>query len=392
LIGPLYFPTFLISIGTGMLIPILPLYLRENGLSYQLVTAVLAAAGLGALVSQVPIGAAISRIGEWKVVTGATLLLGAAIAALGFTSTTLALAALRFTGGLGNTGWTLSRQSFVSTSVAPQVRGRVSSTFGGVIRVAWLLGPLLGGFVAARFGFSAAFAVTGAVTAAGLLPLLTAEARATMPPPRPRRERPRLRDTVRRNRGPLVAVGAVQICVVAAREGRFAVIPLLGAALGLDVAKVGVLVAVGATSELVLFPLAGWLMDRYTRLAAIVPSLSLFALGLFVAAAATTPGMLMVGAAVTGLGNGIGAGTMLTMGADIAPRADASRFLSILGSVREAGRMFGPLAVGVVADRAGLAASAVVLGIVALVGVGLLVGVLGDTTHRQAALEPPPSG
>ncbi len=369
-----------------MIIPVLPLYLRDNGLSYQLVTSVLAAAGVGALVGQVPIGAVISRLGEWRVVIGATLLLGVSITALGLTTTTVALAVFRFAGGIGNTGWTLSRSSFVSTWVEPHVRGRVSSTFGGVIRAAWLTGPLLGGFVASRYGFTAAFAVTGAVTLAGIVPLLSIRARQTMPAPRPRTDRPRLREILRRNRGPLVAAGAVQICVTAAREGRFAVIPLLGAALGLDVAKVGILVAVGAASDLLLFPLAGWLMDRFTRLAASVPALSLFAVGLFVAAAATTPTVLMLGAAITGLGNGIGAGTMLTLGADIAPRADASRFLSLLGSVRDAGRVLGPLAVGVVADQVGLPASAVVLGILALVAVGLLIGVLGDTTHSQAAL------
>ena len=144
-----------------MIIPVLPLYLRDNGLSYQLVTSVLAAAGVGALVGQVPIGAVISRLGEWRVVIGATLLLGVSITALGLTTTTVALAVFRFAGGIGNTGWTLSRSSFVSTWVEPHVRGRVSSTFGGVIRAAWLTGPLLGGFVASRYGFTAAFAVTG---------------------------------------------------------------------------------------------------------------------------------------------------------------------------------------------------------------------------------------
>ena len=166
------------------------------------------------------------------------------------------------------------------------------------------------------------------------------------------------------------------------------VIPLLGAALGLEVANVGILVAVGAASDLLLFPLSGLLMDRFTRLAASVPALSLIAVGLFVAAAATTPAALVAGAAIAGLGNGMGSGIMLTIGADIAPRADAVQFLSLLGSAREAGRVFGPIAVGVVADRIGLRASAVALGILALVAVGLLVLVLGDTKHAQPGIQP----
>lgn len=391
LIRPLYLPTFLISLGTGMLIPILPLYLREIGLSYQLVTTVLAAAGIGGLLGQVPIGTAITRLGERRVVVAATLVLALSIALLGVSSTTIVLASFRLTGGFANTGWTLSRHSFVSTSVAPEVRGRVSSTFGGVARTAWLLGPLLGGIAAASFGYTAAFALTGVVTLTGLIPLLSADARHGMPPPKAPADRRRLWDVFRRNRGPLIAASTVQIFVTGARAGRLVVIPLLGAALGLDVANVGVLVAVGGATELLLFPLSGWLMDRFSRLAASVPALSLIAVGLFVAAAATTPAVLVVGAAIAGLGNGLGAGILLTIRADIAPRGDAVQFLSLLGSAEEAGRVFGPVVVGVIADRIGLGASAVALGIVALVAVGLLVGVLGDTTHSQPGNQPPRS-
>ena len=371
-----------------MLIPVLPIYLREIGLSYQTLTAVLAAAGLGGLIGQVPMGAVIARVGERRVLIVAPLLLAASTALLGVTSVALALASFRIAAGLGNAGWSLAYGAFISTSVAADVRGRASSTFGGVQRIAWLVGPIAGGFVAARFGFDTAFAVTGLVMATGIVPLLSSQVKEIMPVPEPREDHPPLRDIYRRNRGPLVAAGAVSIFVAAAREGRVVVIPLLGAALGLDLADVGILVAVGAASDMLLFPLAGWLMDRFTRLAASVPALTLLAIGLFVAAAATSPAILVLGAAIAGLGNGIGAGIMLTLGADIAPPADASRFLSLLGLAREAGWVMGPLAVGFVADRAGLAAGAVVVSFFALVAVALLVGVLGDTRQAQSWIAP----
>ena len=388
LVRPLYLPTFLVSLGNGMLIPILPLYLRDVGMSYQLLTVVLAAAGVGGLVGQVPIGAAINRFGERRTVVGAIGLLAVSIAVLGLITTTVALAAFRFVGGLAATGWSLSPQSMVSTAVAPAVRGRVSSTFGGVARVAWLLGPLLGGFIAAEFGYTAAFAATGVITVTGIVPILSAQTAGVMAPPQKRSARIRSSVVFRDNRGPLLAASAVSIGVAAAREGRKVVIPLLGAALGLDVARVGVLVAVGAASDILLFPLAGWLMDRFTRLAASVPALTLLAVGLFVAATANSPDMLMVGAAITGLGNGVGSGMMLTIGADIAPPGNVVQFLALLGSARESGRVFGPVAVGVVADSIGLAASAAVLGVIALVAAAVLILVLGNTRDAQVGLRP----
>ncbi len=386
LIGPLYAPTFAASLGVGMLIPVLPLYLREGGFSYTAVTVVIAALGFGAVIGQLPAGWLMNRIGQTRLMVGSVLLLGGSTAVLGFTTMLVALVVFRLGSGAGATGWILSRQAFLSTHVATAARGRAAATVGGTVRAATLLGSLLGGWVAARFGFATAFAVSGAIVALaatpyawfreGPSPVRTQTTSSATP----------MSGLVRRHWRRLWPAGLVQLCVIGAREGRLAVIPLLGAALGLDVAQVGVLVAVGAASDLLLFPLSGWLMDRYGRQTALVPFLAIFGMGLIAAGLATTPAWLVFGAAVVGFGNGLGAGTMLTMGADLAPADDTARFLSVLGLTRESGRVVGPLAVGAVADAIGIGPSAVVLGLVAFLAMGLVVTVLGDT-GVTAALE-----
>lgn len=378
LIVPLYLPSFLVATGTGMLIPVLPLYLRDVGLSYTLVTTALAAAGLGALMAQLPVGVAVSRYGVLPVMVAAIALIAVAVALLGVTAVTLALIGLRVVAGIGSTAWLLSRHSFIATAIPVAIRGRVSSAFGGVSRAGLLVGPVLGGLVAARWGFDNAFVLTGVVTAIGLGPLLFRHhvVAAGSPVSQVKGAVGRL---IRVYRKPLAAVGAVQLGVVATREGRLAVIPLLGAALGLSVGEVGALVAVGSASDLLLFPVAGILMDRAGRVAALVPSLLLLGAGLFLAAAASTTHVLVVAAAIIGVGNGLGAGSMLTIGADLAPRDDPSRFLSVIGATRDAGRVAGPLIVGWMADLVGLSASAVALGVVALITAGFMAIVVGDT-------------
>ncbi|MFQ5557880.1 MAG: hypothetical protein ACE5GB_10300, partial [Acidimicrobiales bacterium] len=78
---PVYLPIVASGLGTGMLVPVLPLYLRDTGLSFGVVSTVLAAAGVGAMVGGVPAGGALARAPE-KVVMAAALTLMAVTAAL----------------------------------------------------------------------------------------------------------------------------------------------------------------------------------------------------------------------------------------------------------------------------------------------------------------------
>src|SRR6056297_2016960 len=67
-----YVPFVLSSLGRGMLVPVLPLYLRDAGFSYTLVSVVVAAAGIGAVVGGLPAGAAAQRLGPEWLFAGAT--------------------------------------------------------------------------------------------------------------------------------------------------------------------------------------------------------------------------------------------------------------------------------------------------------------------------------
>ena len=63
LILPVFIPTFLLRLGSGLLLPILPLYAKSFDISYGLVGLVLAAEGIGHLVGDLPAALAIAGIG-----------------------------------------------------------------------------------------------------------------------------------------------------------------------------------------------------------------------------------------------------------------------------------------------------------------------------------------
>ena len=75
------------------------------------------------------------------------------------------------------------------------------------------------------------------------------------------------------------------------------------------------------------------------------------------------------------------AGTMLTLGGDLAPKADSGPFLAALGTMHDAGVVIGSLVVGTFADSAGLATSALVLAGIMFAAVLWMVVAVGDSAH-----------
>ena len=67
LVLSLYLPTLMITLGSGLLIPILPLYAAGFEISYGLIGLILAGEGLGTLIADVPTGMIQRRFGNKQV-------------------------------------------------------------------------------------------------------------------------------------------------------------------------------------------------------------------------------------------------------------------------------------------------------------------------------------
>lgn len=364
-----------------MLVPLLPLYLADVGLSDSSLGVVIGAAGLGGMVSQIPWGRLIDRTSENVVLVLAVAMIAASVAVFGVIGSAIALGALRFVGGAGQSGWILSRQTFLTHATDAPTRGKAMALFGGTSRTAFLVGPVIAGIVAEIAGFATAFLLSAVVTGIGVLPLLLwrqTVQREVSTPAEPS-ERPSLRPHLRS----LVLAGTGQILVIAVRSGRFVVLPLVGDSVGLSESEVGFLIGLSGLADLLLFPVSGFLMDRFGRLFAIVPAFSLMGVGLFMLAASDTGAGVTLAAIVIGIGNGLGSGTMLTLSADLAPTTAPSGFLAALGTIRDVGKIAGPVVVGVVTDSASLPVSAVVLGTTSLLAAAVIVFGIGETLHRS---------
>lgn len=374
-----YLPTALLALGQGVLVTTLPLYADSFGVSYGLVSLAVAAAAIGTLVTDVPAGALLGKLGlRPSMLAGATLV---AVGTLGLalTNDIRQIVILRIGAGVGTALWGISRHAFITETVAPGQRGRSIAVFGGIMRIGTFAGPAAGGIIGTAFGLRASFLLAGALAAATVVLAMSAY-KPSGPTAAPLAFRARWRVVgrlVRTNGRDLSAAAVAQTFAQMIRAGRQFIIPIYGAdVLGLDVAQIGLIMTIAAVVDMLLFVPAGVVMDRFGRKVAAVPSFAVMALGIALIPAASGYAGLLLAAVVVGIGNGLGSGTMMTLGADLAPPGATGEFLGLWRLIGDAGAVGGPLVVGAMASEIDLAASAFVLagfGLAAALTLALLV-------------------
>jgi len=359
-----YVPAALLAFGQGLLLTTLPLYVASLGVSYGLISLVVGAAALGTLLTDVPAGALVGRLGLRR-----TMLLGTSIVAVSTLALVIAenipvLVAVRIAAGIGTSMWGLSRHAFVASEVPIANRGRAISVFGGVNRIGTFAGPAAGGALVGWISYQASFAA--AAMMAGIAIILTLV--FVKPAPRAiqittgRNRWKVVGEVLRQNRRDLGAAAVAQTFAQMIRAGRLFIIPIYGVdQIGLRPQEVGLVMTISALLDVSMFIPAGMLMDRFGRKTAAVPSFGIMTLGVLLIPFANDFRGLMIAGAVIGLGNGLGSGTMMTLGADLAPQGATGEFLGVWRLIGDAGAFVGPVAVGVLANVAGLKGSAFVL-------------------------------
>ncbi len=380
---PVYLPWSLPMLGGTVLLPVLPLYLIEQGISLSLAGVIIGAVGVGSVLGGVPASVFGQRFGNDTLMFVSVAMQAGVVLAFGFTELAVALVVLRVATGIGMSGTRQSRQVYIARSVDVGVRGRVMSLVGGTHRFTFVVGPLLGGWVYDMWGSESVFVVAAAITAVGLLWIALPGGADPHDSHHRRVEQPRVGVALRRHGRLLARVSLGPMLIMAAREGRYVVIPLFGDRFELSASAIGALVAVGTAADFVLFPVAGFIMDRFGRLYSMVPAFGLMALGLLLLAVAGSTSEVVVAGIVIGVGNGLSSGSMLTMSTDLAPSDAYGPFIAGFSMAAGVGRLVGPTVVGWAAESIGLGASAFALAITLGLGLSWVVFVIGETGRSK---------
>jgi len=354
-----YLPTAFLAFGQGILLVTIPLFAESLGITATLISIVTAAAAMGTLVADVPAGVALQRFGMRR-----AMLVGSSMVVIGTIGLALPISVelmvvLRIMAGIGTALWGLSRHSFIAQAIPVAERGRTIAVFGGINRVGTFGGPILGGLVATGAGYSLSFIAAGVL---GLVALATAwkfiPDDSLMPLHRRGATRERwqiVKLALRTHAADLTAAGVAQLFAQMIRQGRQLLIPLVGVQQAdLTAAQVGTVITISAIVDMAMFFPAGLIMDRFGRKFSSVPSFAVMGIGVLLIPFAHSFWTLAGAGIVIGLGNGLGSGSMMTLGADLAPEGATGEFLGIWRLIGDSGAVIGPVTVGVIADGLGL--------------------------------------
>jgi MFS family permease len=182
----------------------------------------------------------------------------------------------------------------------------------------------------------------------------------------------------------LIPAGVGQIFVQMIRSGRDTIIPLYASGMiGLNVDQVGLMMGIAAAVEMLMFPLAGWLMDNLGRKYAYLPSFGIQGVAMALVPLTGNFGGLLACTTAIGLANGLSSGGMMTLGADLAPPHARGEFLGVWRLIGDVGGTGGPAAVGFVADALALPAAALTMAASGLLATLTFAFLLPETLHRD---------
>lgn len=386
LILPFYVPSLILSLSQGMLIPVLPLYVLEFDASLWLVGIILSGLPLGMISGDLPAGRFLRHYGQKR--TMQTGFVGFCIANVAmYLSDSIGGALIfQFLTGFSFALISVARHAYVTDRSHTSKRGRAIAMFGGLNRFGRFLGPITGGSIGAIYGLPIVFLCVSGTCCVALAVVTFAMSGNGGGGGRQTSNQPvsSFRTVIKLHYRILLSAGAGQLCAQTIRASRLVLIPLFGAQIsGLSVAEIGMILSASAAFDMSLFYVAGWLMDTWGRKFAIVPSFSIQA-----AAFAMIPfcggfASLMVVSCLIGIGNGLGAGNMMTLGSDLAPSDSPGEFLGVWRLIGDTGHLSAPLLVGNVAEFMTLQVSAMAVSGVGFVAVMFFVFLIPETLVKK---------
>ena len=389
LIWTVYAPSFLLAFGQGLLIPVLPIFARDELLATDaMVGLTVGARHIGTLAFDVPAGILVSRFGMWRtMVVGISLFAIAALVAANSPNLGMLFVA-RLAAGGSFAFWMISRHAFIANAVPARNRGKALSLYGGTSRIAAIAGPTVGGVLAEYVDVAAPFyaqAVIALATAGLVIYTMIRTGGDSQVVAHRSNILVSLWGTLRSHRGDFMTAGLVAVVLQFVRAAREFLIPVWGDDIGMGKDQIGYVTSASFAVDSTMFPIVGYVMDRFGRKFVGVPSLLVMGAGLaMLPFAQVSVTFLVIAALLAGFGNGLSSGFVLTLGSDLAPLDDPGEFLGVWRFVSDVGSAGGPPLIGGIAQLMSLASASWVTGGVAVIGAVLLVILVPETVGDRA--------
>ncbi|NQX04788.1 MFS transporter [Rathayibacter sp. VKM Ac-2856] len=359
-------------LGFGVVVPVLPVYVRSFGVGYVEVGAVVSAFALMRLVANPFVGPLVDRIGERVVLATGIGIVALSSALVGLAGDYVHLLLLRGAGGIGSAMFSVAAMTLLLRTADPERRGRSIGFYQGGFLLGGMAGPAVGGVLTAISLTAPFFFYAGTLAVAGLVGLVLlqrpdrdAEAKAAVAEPKPLREvarDPRYQSAVLAN----FALGWSAMGV------RATLVPVLVVeGLGDEPAWTGIAFAIAAVVQTIALAPAGRFVDTVGRRPALIGGFAVAAVAMLAMPLVSELWLLVAllcvyGAAAAFMGTAPGA-----MVGDAAGER-GGKPVALFQAASDLGGVVGPLLAGALADQASPTAAFgsafVLLGLTALVG------------------------
>jgi len=375
-----YIPAFLTSFCMGMLAPTIPAKVDLIGGTAFIIGLAVGAQGLGEAFFSIPTGLLINKFGNKKIMLIGMAGLSISGSLSGLFQNNLALYFALFSLGTFYGFFSLSRHSFMTQIVPSEYRGKAFSRFGGINRIGWFFGPVIGGFTAGAIGIDIPFYIISIVALfTTILIFFTTEPTNENLIQSNEIKPPTFKETILDNKKSFTIGGSGHFIMQFLRQCRHVLIPIWAFSIGLGVEELGLIQSISAAIDMTLFYPVGLIMDKYGRKWTSVPSIILLSLGfIFMTYVDSFNGLMLVGL-LLGFANGLGSGAMLTLGSDLSPKNQPGSFLGIWRLFGWSGNSAGGPISGAIAQTVGNTASALSISMIGGIGVIIFSFLLPET-------------
>ncbi len=347
-----------INLGTGIVIPILPLYARSLGADYGQAGLLVGAYYLARLMSDLAAGMVLRRLGIRRAAVAGLLLLATGALLTGISpSFPLALITWFVAGAGGGTVFAAMYNALIR-GVAKERMARALSLFYGAFNSGVVAGGFLGGLVAGRFGLNVPlFCLAGVAVA---LAIVMARVMRDHPPPPTPPPQAGGGNSLKLFRIP--GFGAAVISVLANLWMFGAVfntlVPLFGhEILHLSTFGIGVVYAIALAAEFIAYYPAGTWADTRGRRFVLIPSFALLAAATAVVGWSDNVAVFALLLAVLGIASGFAGVPPAAILADVLPENESARGVATFRFGADVGYTLGPLVAGLTAASFGFRAA-----------------------------------
>ena len=353
------------------LFPIIPLYAAELGAPVSKVGLIVAASSYATALLIIPFGLLSDKLGRRSFLATGLIILTLVPLLYTFTTSQIQLAMVRAIHGLGVAVLVPSAIATVVDLAPAAQRGKALGWYTASVQSGLMVGPIVGGFIADRFDFTAAFYGCSATALIGLIAIFPQfgiiPQRSVAKPPAD--------SSWSWLKHRFVFASVLTSLFVAAGAGTIAAfIPLYGKGLGIPEIGAGLIITAFYAASAILRLPSGILSDKLGRKPLIICGLAVCATAMAFISQFHSLAQLSIVVFCCGIGMGIAQPSSLALIADQSPTKGRGVAMSMNVAAFQIGQAIGPTAMGFVAGMSDfktmflVCAASIVLGLLIITG------------------------